>query len=1037
MVKSRWTRRFVVSLLLGVSIALPADAQFQTPNRGGKLKTESGFYTDALVTIPVRGAGHENYSRLVFEWPEKVAYELKEVQKGVLDFIFQRRALVDMGDVRAAPETNFGKVEVLSGLREHLHVRVTIPETAQYRAYPLGYKIVLDVDDVPGQKRGEGLPVNAEPAHAIPNAAEGAAPPAAPATEQQPLPTTSFGWTATRVFPLAAFIRNDALYLVTDKDASDVTFAPQLKIGSIPADRIEKLPSDKGQVYRVRYGAPGSPIPDIAVTGGGLAWTITLNPAQKPDAKPATLDIVKQEGQPALVANLPDANSTLTFTDPRSGETFTAVMTGKASPFSRNWRNGDAELIGGGTGFGIVPHNDRLSVKIDSGKVTIAAPNGLDVADDALPPPNEEDEQAIVAAPKMSPEAPSLSRRMFYFDRWLVGLPVKYFEARQELETKLSEAPEENKPEILLSLARFNLAYGFAPEALGYTDLAALMVPQLEQDAEFRALRGASLSLIGDGEAALRDLNDTALDSIPEIGVWRAFAATKYYDWQGAFQYMPTDLTVLSYYPQRIRSEITIALAETLLRASKPQDAEALLNSMVAGKTETLSNHEQAALDYLRGEAKRAQGQPIKAIEYWNKAETSNDQLYRVKATLAKTVLQMQERAVKPQEAIERLERLRFAWRGDGLETQIAQILGRLYLTNQKWDDAFTMMRDAAGFASGSAEGNAITAAMTQAFAQLFTNPPADIKPMEAIAIYDRFPELVPAGEEGKAVQRGLAQYLLQVDLLNRAGDIYEALIPYDKNGIETLNDGLQLVAVRLLAREPKEALAALDMPQIVAAKGTPEQMRQKSLLRARALSDLKRTDDALALLAGLSVANDTLSLITDTAWRAQRWDLAAQSLSMLLERTNLAADTLDERQTNLIVSQAVSLRLAGKEKELATLRARFLRRLADPVRQKQFDAISRPDQEVTLSDRETLLSMANEVDLFESFLNTAATATPAAPVSAPAAAPAAAQTTAAPSTSEPGGQIPPPAGAKTPAAEPQAQIDKSADQKLAESSTP
>lgn len=994
------------SLLFSVSAVPIAEAQFNTPGIGGRYSNQTEFYTKDTMTIPARAAGHDTYSRLVFEWPERVPFTIDERKEGILILKFQRRALVNMTDVRGAPETNFGSVEIVSALNQNLEIQIKIPVNATYKAYTLGYKTVIDVQDVPGQKRGTNMPTGTEKKKSVTREPESSQPASAPpAAEAEAPPTTTvtpdpapppapveqgqamaFVWTATQVFNAASFWHNGNLYFVTD--SKDLNFPPKITIGAVPAGAIKRIPVDNGQVYKIAL--PASTIgakPRLFSGGGGMAWDFSVNPDQPPKKGGVDLRPEETDGHVRLVAPMREAEETIAFTDPDTNNRYVAVVvSGHNGHVNTPYRNPDMEIIPGSAGFAVRPLNDMLRVEVKSDKVIIDTPAGL-IASSVMVSPAEEPALPVLT-PLASDNAPSLAGRVFYFDRWLVGLPELYTEARQTLENRLVQESTEEKPGTMIALAKFHLAYGFAPEALGYLELAAAYVPAMQQDPEFRALRGAALALIGDGNSALQDLSDPALDGIPEIAMWRAYAAAQSYRWTDAFTYLPSDLAVLSYYPSRIQEALALTLAETYLRAGKPNESEKLL-VMLQASNKTPSAHREAAAQYLLGETKRLQKKSVEAIALWNKAEESQDQLYRVKATLAKTALQLQERAIKPEEAIERLERLRFAWRGDGLETQIAQVLGRLYLTNQKWDQAFELMRDAAGFAAGSQEGNAITASMTQAFAQIFTSPPKDLKATDAIALYDRFPELTPAGEEGKAVQRGLAGFLLQVDLLDRAGDVYQSLIPQGTNGVEVLNDGLQLAAVRLLAREPQKAYDVLTEGPVAAAQGTPQQARQRVLLRARALSDLKKTDAAMQLLAGLSVENDTLSLIADVAWRAGRWDIAAQSLAIMMSRASIADEgPLNAEDTDLVMNRAVALRLDDNEKELAELRATYLDKVTDETMRRQLNAITRPAQTVTLADRDTLLGIANEIDLFKSFLNDSAAKPAAAPQpAAPAAA--------------------------------------------------
>lgn len=70
------------------------------------------------------------------------------------------------------------------------------------------------------------------------------------------------------------------------------------------------------------------------------------------------------------------------------------------------------------------------------------------------------------------------------------------------------------------------------------------------------------------------------------------------------------------------------------------------------------------ALNYLMGEAARQKGDAAKAIELWQPQIKGKDYLYRAKAGLSLTRLELDQKKIKPAEAIDRLEALRYSWRG-------------------------------------------------------------------------------------------------------------------------------------------------------------------------------------------------------------------------------------------------------------------------------------------------------------------------------------------------------------------------------------
>lgn len=975
-------RKFIIGALCTASFVVIASeslAQFHTPKGGGRLRTESGFFTNEIVTIPVRAAGHDDFSRMVFEWPYEVGYDITEKRKGVLDIKFQRRALVDTTDVRRAPETNFGKIDVTSGLGQHLSVRVIIPVKANYKAYRLGYKVIIDVYDVEGQNRGEGLPLNVDPPKQIATQAEAETytPDATNDLDTDPIDQNMFDpividWTSTQNFPVTAFRHFDSVYLVTNVDSAK--FAPTIRSGGDQA-LLEPLPTSTGQIYRLILGKNIPKTAKIFVEGGNLAWRISVIneqdvPQADADKKLNKITLTNRDGKKEIEVDLPYLEDQFEFYDPRSGEKYSVILGQDHRSVNNNhFATPHIEMLESGVGTAFIKRNDTLNITLESDYAMLKADQDLFFK---RPPEKVTKSKAPKKTTTVKSDIPRTvldGKRIFYFDRWLIGLPENFTEARQKLENNLASAKAKDKPQAMITLAKFLLAHQFSAEASGYLDLASVQVPALESDPEFRALRGAAYTLMENPYEALEYLEVSSLNNVAEIDMWRAIANAQLYEWDKAIKLLPEKTPHLYYYTADIRAKLTLSIAEIHLRNQKPDRAIEILDLMNRdGDNLTIQN--VAAILYLRGEAKRQKGETVGAVELWNEAAESNDQLFRVKAILARTVLQLKERAIKSEEAIEELEKLRFAWRGDGLETQIARVLGRLYLTEGQWEEAFDLMRNAAGFAQGSQEAREMTAVMTQAFAQLYTNPPEKLTALDAVSLYDRFPELVPAGDEGRSVLRGLTNFLLEMDLLDRAANVYEKLMGMDGNDIEKLNDGLQLAAIRLLSLEPDKALDVLESEQIANVKGDAKQTRSRTLLRARALADLKEYDRALEILSTVKPQKDSISLAVDTAWGAQNWGRAGNEIARLLATTDLKTDVLDDEQIGLILNYAVALKLDGQTENLARLRAKYLPMVPKGNKRNQFEVITRPSKEVTLADRETLLNIASEVDLFQSFLD-------------------------------------------------------------------
>jgi hypothetical protein len=138
--------------------------------------------------------------------------------------------------------------------------------------------------------------------------------------------------------------------------------------------------------------------------------------------------------------------------------------------------------------------------------------------------------------------------------------------------------------------------------------------------------------------------------------------------------------------------------------------------------------------------------------------------------------------------------------------------------------------------------------------------------------------------------------------------------------GAEKTRTATELAVVRLLDHRPDAALLALDMP--LGSEPTPELARQRQQLRARALIDLGRMDQALAAL-GKDQSRDADRLRADVYWKTKSWQDAARTFERLVD---VPADgaKLDKKSAQIVLNWAAALTLAGDQAGIARLRDRF-----------------------------------------------------------------------------------------------------------------
>lgn len=976
----------------------------------------------AAARVTVRAADHPAHTRIVFDWPAGAEYRVQRDGSAVT-VLFDRPGNPDAAQAERARLRNVQNIESFRQPGGALAITFAAPQDADLRDFKNGKSVVIDVlnagtrkpDKAPEPATATAPPPDPKPAPPAPapapatpaQTAQAPTPPAAaPPATPRPAPPPAQGGAATAAAPpappvppapaaapapaaspaapspvvatgpsivfdpggpssLAVFARAGHLYMVFDKNlpigAGKVNGPNAELVGG-----VEPVPATGGSAFRTRVG----PFVWPKIERQGTAWRITPS-TRLVNAGPQELRV---EPDPAflmgarLLVRANDAAAVVQLSDPDVGDRLqVAPLPTPGQAVGEPRRFPDAELLPAYQGIVLRPLNDDLTMRPVREGLEIGAPGGLHLsplADTGLRPPGAQPSpEPVAAAGPATAQRPS--RRIFELDAWRHGGPDHYTDARQALQMAAAEAPDDLRPKAQLDLAKFYLANGFGPEALGMLEVVqGNQAGDLEAWPEFRALRGAARFLAGDGDGALEDLKLPAFANNPEIGLWRAAVAAEKGDWPAAAAGFRAGNAHLSTYPEPVLSRLALLAAEAALKTGDTAGAQRLIDRVLARGG--IDAEERADVQYLRGELYRQTGEIDRAVEQFKSAFEGLDRFYRAKAGLALTDLELAEKRISPAAAVERLYGLTYAWRGDDLELAIRQRLGEALLESGQYADGLNSMKETAALVAETPRAEEITRKMQKSFADLYKDGAAKLPTLDALKLYDQFRELTPPGPEGDEVIRQLAERLVSIDMLNRAADLYEHQVQYRVSGEEKARLGTRLASLRLLDQKPEDALRALEMSNV---PGIPADLaRERRLMQAKALAELGRGDQALQLLAEDDSRPADL-LRVDIAWRGQNWGQAAVALGKIIGSPPVPGTALEPATSQLVLNRAVALALAGDGTGLNTLRKDFGGAMASGPDADAFRILTRPEQATGLIDVNTIRSRVAEVDVFKNFL--------------------------------------------------------------------
>ncbi len=960
----------------------------------------------AAQTINVRSGIHDRYNRLVFDWTSNVTYTMQQQEGGVVTIQFDQPAAANFKPALAS-KPPFIRNLSQQATDKGLFVSFQIPKGSRVQAFPVGTKIAFDVllldksapsfadvkseATVPSPVKAETPKIQEEPEPAtvttsgpttpekLPEAREVSLPPVlneaaatapklrtlADALTEKP-PEKDLGepvkkslgpikGTVIRLQPqqmtkLAAFERGGKLWIVINRAITNLL--PRVEgTGSSGMQNLRRIDGEKSTAF-VFDAPPKGAVYSIARDGN--EWQVWLNPADKPHL-PAQMPITVADEAVSLYAG--EKPEIIALKDSQLGDTLWIVpVRAPESRVIQTRKTSSYELIPTLMGATVIPRSDVLRITTANDLVLLSALAG----------------QGMLVSPKKDRLTGSIDPRLPVLYKLDVDVSRKAKESfelqRQELEKQLNKAktPQE-KADRNIELARLYLSYGFGPEASGLLRIAQSQLPTLSNTATFQALQGMAAALMGETEQAVASLNNPDVQSHPMSKLWLGYAYAQDNQWINARAAYIESGTAEENLPARLRPRVLISKAETALEAGDIISAQELLKNLNA--FEKLPANEAAAREYIHARIFVGADKGDKSIPLYEKLVSSPDQLYRAKAELDLVEQQLAQKEIDLPKAIERLERLRFSWRGDRVEIDILRRLGQYYIDNQKYMEGLAMWRQAASLSRNQEDTDAITVAMQDMFKKLYVDGLSDpLQPLQAVAIFERFRELTPTGPEGDVAIQRLADRLISVDLLDQADYLLQNQLLKHAQGIDAVKIGTKLAGVRIKNDNPGGAIKALDESNRNDVSDE-ELDKRRLLLRARAMADLKDVDEALSLLATQN-SEEAISLKADINWRQNRWPAAVVALQSLVNYHRDQGHTaVDGPIAPLVLKMAIALLLDDNQKGIQLLVAEYGGFMAQTKQGAQFSLITKSSRGSSLADIETLKNQVGEVELFENFL--------------------------------------------------------------------
>ncbi len=365
---------------------------------------------------------------------------------------------------------------------------------------------------------------------------------------------------ATRlVFPYqkeigsALFSRVSSIWLVFD-DPAPIDPGPlqDALAGYARSIRPMKLGAE-AQALRIELAEPLL----ATLNPDGTFWIVTIGDMVMAPTRPLPIKrTVRPDGFASLDVPFGPVSAMHQIVDPESGELID-VVTGKGQPrgLIKPQSFVEVDAISSAHGLAFLPKVDDLQIKAEGEVVSVRRPAGLSISTDAAP------KRAAVLDLPQALGASYAGRAGFVdFADSEAKDPADYWAKRHDLMGQVSQSRDKaDRIDRWYKIAKFNLANGLGPEAIGVLNLIASFAPDEATSERMAMLKAGSMLVMNRPEETLALLERQELAESPDASVWRSIAYADLGRYNEARKQLPRAEEVVSSFPSGIQKRFMLA----------------------------------------------------------------------------------------------------------------------------------------------------------------------------------------------------------------------------------------------------------------------------------------------------------------------------------------------------------------------------------------------------------------------------------------------------------------------------------------------
>ena len=741
----------------------------------------------------------------------------------------------------------------------------------------------------------------------------------------------------------AVFTRGENIWILFDTPRA-IDVSGFIDEQSRTVHQAQYVRSDLGAAVRLKLSRARLP----SIERDGNTWRLTLADSVTSPSRPLPLRRapgIDERG--AVTIPLESPGQVHRLRDPEVGDTVIVVT---APPPARGVLRGqnfvEFRALASIHGLAFVPLADDLAVTLTVEGALLRRPEGLAVSNLPAPPPPPKQAAAPRKATALDP------------DGWIAEQAADFAERESVLIHSVSSSPPGQRADARLMLTRFYLAHRFSAEAIGVLEAGMREDNQLINRPLYFLLRGLAELELGRPKGALEHLKNSKLASVPEAALLRAVANADLGRWTPARDVLRVGADAFPDLPLELQRRVLFAAARSAIEVRDLNEATRYMQDLEVMKVPP--EHEPEFV-LLAGRVAEGIGRFERAKALYDAVAELEIGPSASEARLRSVAMRQARGELDRGKAIERLETLAMVWRGDRIELDTIRLLGRLYVAEARYRDAFKLL-DAALIVDAEAEStHEFHGEMASVFEDLYLTGKSESLPsIEALALYYDFSRLTPIGRRGDELIRRLADRLVTVDLLDQAVELLDHQVNYRLTGAAKAQVAAKLAVVHLMNRKPVEAVRVISgtrIPQL------PQELREQRLfVEARALSETGRHDTALELMENLR-GPEADRLRADIYWAAKNWREAGERLEKLVGERWKNEEALEPTDRHDVLRAALAYTLGAEGIGLARVKEKFTEKMGETTEGKVLTLLVSNDS----ANPRTLAEAARALSSFDS----------------------------------------------------------------------